>query len=146
MFLRRNVLDDLFWRPWSDFHRFTRNFEGSWPLGWGVDEVMPRVNVWSAEQQDVVRARAPGVDLDSLDLSIEGQVLTIKGERKEPELGENDAYRRRERGFGQFVRSVELPYDVQTDEVRARYEHGVLEVLLPRAAAHRPKKITVASA
>lgn len=105
----------------------------------------PPVNVWSDEHGSVVTAEVPGVEPESVKVTVKGNVLTLEGERRPDELGEKDIYHRRERGYGQFTRSVRLPYDVNADAVKANYNRGVLRVELPRAEASKPRKIPVAS-
>lgn len=118
-----------------------RLFEDSWPTGGGF----PAVNVWSNSNEAVVTAEIPGIDPKSLDVSVMGNVLTIGGERRQPEISEKDHYLRRERGFGQFTRTVELPFMVNGEKIEATCSNGILKVVMQRAESDRPKKITVAS-
>ncbi len=137
--------DDPFWRPWQDFFRFTGAFEDPWPRSWSRASG-PQLNVWSNQEIALVTVQLPGVDPAELDLSMDGTTLTLRGERRPLELGDGESLHRRERRFGSFVRTVELPFEVESDTVSARYENGVLEVTLPRAESHKPKKIPVATA
>jgi HSP20 family protein len=137
--------EDPFWRPWQDFFRFAGSFDDPWPRSFSRT-TSPRLNVWTNPETAVVTAQLPGIDPADLDLSMDGNTLTLRGERKPLELGEHESLHRRERVVGQFTRTVELPFEVDNDSVSARYEHGVLEVTLPRAESSKPKKITVASA
>jgi len=146
MFLRSwNDIDDLFWRPWEDFHRFTRLLDAGLgrvaAMPW--DNAAPRVNLWSSDAALLLTAEAPGIEAGTLDISVHDGTLTIKGERKPLALGENDTYHRRERGVGQFVRELELPFAIDTDKVQASYQHGVLALHMPRSEQDRPKKIQV---
>jgi len=105
----------------------------------------PPVNLWASDSEVIVMAEVPGIDPKELDLSVLGNVLTMSGERKPEEIGERDRFVRRERGYGQFTRTVELPYLVKGDSIEASCSNGLLRVVLPRAEADKPKRITVAS-
>lgn len=103
----------------------------------------PALNVWSSADGVVVTAEIPGITPDNLDISITGDTLTLSGERRREETGENVRYHRRERGFGRFTRSLQLPHRVETGQVAATFDKGVLRIDLPRAEADKPKKIQV---
>lgn len=143
--IRWTHFDDPFRRPWHDFFRFSGVAPDPWPRAWSRAEA-PRVNVWTSPEAARVSVQLPGVDPMEIDLSLEGTSLTLRGERKAVELGDNESLHRRERASGRFSRTVELPFEVDRDAVSARYEHGVLEVTLPRVESQRPRKIAVASA
>jgi HSP20 family protein len=89
----------------------------------------------------VLRAEVPGIDPEKdVSLDIEGDVLTISGERREEKREKN----RHELHYGSFTRSIQLPRDVRTDEIKATYVDGVLEVRVPTMAAqHKPLKVPV---
>jgi HSP20 family protein len=106
----------------------------------------PAVNVWADEDAQLVTAEMPGVDMQDIEISVLGDVLTLSGSRKEEELPEDSRYHRRERSCGTFTRSVQLPYPVDADKVEATLEKGVLHIRLPRAEESRPRKIAVRSA
>ena len=103
----------------------------------------PPVNVFVGEEDVIVTSEIPGLDPDGIDLSVTGDILTLKGERKPLEFKEGDAWHRRERGYGGFTRTVRLPYNVDGAKVEAKYDKGVLRVTLPRAEADKPRKINV---
>jgi len=107
------------WRP--DFWRFRP-----------INLEAPALDVYEDKQDLIVKVEIPGLSKDDIDLTIEGNTLTIKGEKKkEHEIKEEDYYRS-ERVFGSFSRSIELPADVKTDKVNASFKDGVLEVRLPK--------------
>ena len=85
----------------------------------------------------------PGIDPNELDISLAGQVLTIRGELKEAELPQGARYHLRERAAGRFERSIRFPLPLQPDAVDARYEHGVLTVRVSKAEEVKPHRITV---
>jgi len=105
----------------------------------------PAINVWSGEEGAVVTAEIPGVSSEDLDISVVGETLTIKGERKSPELAEGEHYHRQERTHGYFTRTIELPFPVNADDVTADLRNGVLSISLPRAESDKPRKISVQS-
>jgi HSP20 family protein len=106
----------------------------------------PAMNVWTNEDGVVVTAELPGIDPDALDIAVVENTLTLSGEREPVELGEGEVYHRRERGYGKFTRSFQLPFNVEADKVQAVYEKGVLNITLPRAEADKPRKIIVKAA
>ena len=106
----------------------------------------PAMNVWTNEDGVVVTAELPGIDPDALDIAVVENTLTLSGERKPLELEEGEVYHRRERGYGKFTRSFQLPFNVEANNVEATYEKGVLNITLPRAEADKPRKITVKAA
>jgi HSP20 family protein len=106
----------------------------------------PAINVWTNENDAVVTAEVPGVDPKDLDVSIEGDTLTLTGSRHEDELPEGTVVHRRERGHGKFSRIFRLPFPVEPKKVEARFENGVLHINLPRLESDKPKKIAIKTA
>lgn len=105
----------------------------------------PLVNVWTSEAGAIVRAEVPGVAPEEVDISLVHDTLTIRGSRKTEELKEGETRHRYERGYGQFTRSLQLPFGVEADQVEAKFSNGVLQITLPRAEAEKPKRISVVS-
>ncbi|HEY9757631.1 MAG TPA: Hsp20/alpha crystallin family protein [Oculatellaceae cyanobacterium] len=103
----------------------------------------PPVNVWASEDKALVVAEVPGIDPDNIDVQVVNQTLTLKTKRHPEQLAEGQAWHRRERGYGEFSRSLELPFTIEPEKVKASFSQGMLRVELPRAAADLPKKITV---
>ncbi len=106
----------------------------------------PAVNVWAAEDSALVTAEIPGLSKDDLEINVTGDTLTLSGVRKSEKVPEGSQYHRRERKFGEFSRSIQLPYTVDVNKVKATFKNGVLKVELPRVEAERPKKISVRAA
>jgi HSP20 family protein len=102
----------------------------------------PALNVGATPDHVQVYLFAPGIDPKSLDISIQQNVLTVSGERREP-TDENARYYRKERFDGQFCRAVTLPEDVDPDRVEARYRDGILQVTVQRREAAKPRRIEV---
>jgi HSP20 family protein len=105
----------------------------------------PAMNVWTSQDEAIITAELPGVDPNDIDILVTGDTLTVSGIRHADELPDGAVYHRRERGCGQFERSFQLPFPVESGKVEAAFESGVLEITLPRLEADKPKKITVAS-
>jgi HSP20 family protein len=112
--------------------------------GTGSRQDFPAMNVWTkADMGQVITAEIPGMNVDDLDIKVVGEILTISGSRPAPVSDEHIRYHRQERGFGNFTRTVQLPFPIDIDKVEANYEKGVLKVWLPRAESDKPRKITV---
>ena len=131
-----------FWDPWNEFDRMQRAVS-RWVSPPSAD--FPAVNVWVSGEEAVVTTEIPGVDPKLIDISVAGKTLTIRGSRNPEELREGDSYHRRERWSGQFTKTVDMPYTIETNKVEAQFSKGVLHVKAPRAEAEKPKKISVRS-
>lgn len=104
--------------------------------------VFPALNVWEKDDTLFVEAEVPGLNTGDLDISVIGSQLVIKGRRAGFEE-QGVAFHRRERGAGEFTRTIELPTDVNPDAVEASLTDGVLLLTLPKAEAAKPRKIQV---
>jgi HSP20 family protein len=135
------------WSPWRELERMRgeldRLFEQGPEAAFAGET--PRIDVWAGENGLKLVAQIPGLDAGDLDLSVVGDTLTLKGGTQDTELPEDATVHRRERPTGRFARTLQLPYEIESDEVQARLENGLLEVDLPRAKAQRPRKIAIGS-
>lgn len=103
----------------------------------------PPVNVYNGQSEIIVLAELPGVQTKDLELSITAETLVLKGQ-KAATIGEDEVrYHRRERGSGQFNRTIILPDKVDADKVSAKLANGVLTITLPKSEWARPKQIAV---
>jgi HSP20 family protein len=105
----------------------------------------PRMDVYEKNGQLTVKVELPGVNKEDVKVEIDQGDLVIDGERKtESEVKEGDYYRM-ERAYGSFHRRLPIPFDVKTEQIRAAYKDGVLEIQIPKPAAATPetKKITI---
>ncbi len=127
---------------WEDMDRMQRRMNRQYRPA----PTFPAMNIWTNEEGAVVSAELPGVKVEDLDISVVGETLTISGSRELEQAGENSRYHRQERGYGSFTRTIELPFQVEPEQVEASYKNGVLKISLPRAAADKPKKISVKTA
>lgn len=123
------------------FDEMTRGF-GFHPAQ-ATSEFEPALEVTEAEGEWTVRAELPGVAIEDVEVSVTGNVLTIRGEKKAETTQEGETYRRSERRYGKFIRSLEFPADLDGRNVEARAKNGVLLVRLPKAEQARPKTIAI---
>lgn len=112
---------------------------------WFAAGVFPPLNVVSEGSDIVVTAELPGVDPASIEATVTGSTLTLKGERKADPAISDERYQRRERRVGAFQRTVELPERADGDKAEARYLDGILSIRIPRLAEAQPKRIQVQS-
>lgn len=105
----------------------------------------PAVDIFDTAEAIVLKAELPGLTPDDIDIEVDDNVLTIKGERRFEDKVEEGRYYRLERAYGQFSRSVTLPQGVKADEISASFDQGVLEVRVPKADEVKPRKISVAA-
>jgi len=105
----------------------------------------PRINLGEDQERYYLEALLPGVDEKDLELSITGNTVTLAGERNEEKAVDGQTWHRRERGFGKFLRTIELPSDIDGKKVSAEYQNGVLTVVLAKAESAKPQKISIAS-
>jgi HSP20 family protein len=113
---------------------------GGWSSG-----VYPPMNIFRTKEAAVLRAELPGVRPEDIQITVEGQQITLSGERRPPDTSKMASYRR-ERPMGQFSRSVRLPDDVDMERVEAQFRNGVLTLTVPVAEAAKPRQITVKAA
>jgi HSP20 family protein len=105
----------------------------------------PSINLWAGEDAVMATAEVPGISPESINISVEGDLLTISGSRIVEELREGEKYHRQERPHGTFSRKVRLPFRVDGNKVNASYEKGILNVMLPRVEDDKPRKIAIKS-
>ena len=103
----------------------------------------PAVEVFETENELVLKADVPEVDLKDIDVRVEDQTLTLSGERKFQKEDSQKGYHRIERGYGSFTRSFTVPSTVDTEKVEAGYENGVLTVKLPKKPAAKPRQVKI---
>jgi HSP20 family protein len=103
----------------------------------------PPVDVLENPKEIIVHAEIPGVEAKEIDVHLEGNVLTIRGERKREVTEEGQDYYYAERSYGTFSRSIRLPSDIDREGIRARYDHGILELKLPKREKAVQKRIRV---
>jgi len=103
----------------------------------------PAVDIAEHDDQYVVKVELPGVSKDEVKITLESNILTIRGEKKQEKETKKENYHRVERSYGSFQRSFTLPTTVKSDKIDASYNNGVLTVALPKAEEAKPKQIEV---
>jgi HSP20 family protein len=103
----------------------------------------PAVDVYEDEHQVTLKIEVPGIDEKDIDVRVEGNTLTVHGERKIEKEEKEENYRRVERQYGSFTRNFTLPTTVDSEKVTATYDKGVLKIALPKKAEAKPKQIKV---
>jgi HSP20 family protein len=106
---------------------------------------VPPVDVYEDEHNVALRLEVPGIDEKDLDIKIENNTLIVRGERKFNAEEKEENFHRIERRYGSFVRSFTLPNTVNTDDVQAACNNGVLEIKLGKRAEAKPKQIKVST-
>jgi HSP20 family protein len=101
------------------------------------------VDMYETDDAVIVKTAVPGVNAEDIDISINGDILTINGETSAEEQVEEDSYIRRERRYGAFSRSVSIPVAIVAGEAEAECENGILTLTLPKAEEVKPKAIKV---
>jgi HSP20 family protein len=137
--------------PWREMVTLRRGLERlfdepfaprSW-LPWRLDEFETAVDIAEDENGYIVKASMPGVKPEDVEVTLQNNMLTIKGEAKEDKEIKEADYHVRERRYGSFMRSLSLPATVKAEKIEAKHEDGVLVVRLPKSEADKPKKIAV---
>ena len=145
----REKRDLMPWRAERDIEQLFENFLGRrprlfWP--WQTKETefnTPSVDLYEEKDDIVVKAELPGLERDNIEVNLSDNRLTIKGEKKQEEEVKKENYYRSERSYGSFIRTLELPREVQTDKVKAAFKNGVLEIRLPKTEEAKKKETKV---
>ncbi len=124
-------------RLWEDFFGGGRFFSPRERM------LQPGLDVSETKDKVLVNVEIPGVDASDINISVSGDVLTVKGEKKQTKEEKDEHYHVVERTYGSFSRSVTLPAAVDTDKIEATYKKGILKVTLPKKEEAKPKEIKV---
>jgi len=126
-------------QTFKPLQRLKRFFE-DWDLDLPAETVnFPKIDIWEDEEKYVVEAELPGFDKKDIDINITDDILTIKASRKKEEEKKDKNYYYTERIYGEFVRSVRLPSEVDKKSIKAKYNNGVLELTLPKTKESKEK-------
>jgi HSP20 family protein len=130
-----------FKRPFSLFgHRLSPRLRAM-----EMDEVNPSMDIFEEDGNVVVKAELPGMKKENIEVTVTDHTMRISGEKKREEKVEKKNYYWEERSYGSFARSFQLPSEVQTDKVEAKFKDGILEVRIPKTeeAKSKEKKVKV---
>ncbi len=138
------------WDPWRDLlslpdelGRFFGRTSGEWErFARGVWS--PAVDMYESDKEIVVKAELPGLTAKDIDITVDEDMLTIKGERKFFKEAKEENYYRLERRYGTFERAVTLPASIQKNKAKATFKEGVLEIRMPTAKEVETKRVKVA--
>jgi len=130
----------------NHFNRLFDDARHNMPVDDAISAWAPAADICENENELILQADLPGLDPKQIDIRVENNVLTIRGERHLERNFEGDTFHRIERSFGKFVRSFTLSTSVDGDKIRASYKNGVLTVTLPKAEQAKPKRIQIAAA
>lgn len=124
------------WRPFDDLFRVHRDIERFWN-----ESSMPAVNIYEDEEKITLEAEVPGMGPEDVDISVDKNILTIKGEKTEET--NKKSFWRMERSYGAFTRSFTLPSAIDVDKIIAEYDKGILTIHVAKTLSPTPKKINI---
>lgn len=144
---RRGEFDDLL-RPFRDIQRtIDRIFDETF-RNFGKSELfetsfVPVMDVYETENSINLEVELPGLDKNDIKVKVEGNILTISGEKKSEHEKKDRSYRVVERSYGKFERSIMLPDTVDTNKIKAKFEKGILKIELPKKEEAKEKVVDV---
>jgi HSP20 family protein len=145
-------MDLVQWRPFREVARLRNEMDRLWDDYFGpgrralqpLEEAwLPAVDVAESPDKITVKAEIPGMEAKDIEISMVGDTLTIKGEKKAEREQKEENFHLVERSYGSFSRAMKLPATVEADKVEATYKNGVLTVVLPKKEEVKPKAIEI---
>ncbi len=103
----------------------------------------PPVDIYETENEIVLKAELPEIDQKDIEIKVEDNTLTIRGERRFDQETKKENYHRIERAYGKFSRSFSLPNTIDQEKIKASYKDGILKLVMPKKEEKKPKQITV---
>jgi HSP20 family protein len=143
------------WEPFRDLvslqGRMNRLFDESFrgidrggaEEDWAQGAWSPAVDIYEKDGNIVLKAELPGIEPKDVDVRVENNILSLRGERRFDQEVEKEKYQRVERSYGTFTRSFTLPNVVDTEKIKAEFKDGVLRMTLPKKEEAKPKQITI---
>ncbi|MGQ9813210.1 MAG: Hsp20/alpha crystallin family protein [Dissulfurimicrobium sp.] len=138
------------WRPFRELSKLRREIDKVWEDFFGGGEIVttegswiPAVDLSETKDNLIIRVEVPGIDSKDIDISIAGDMLTIKGEKKQQTEEKEENYHRLETRYGSFSRMIRLPVSIDAEKASATYEKGVLKLVLPKKEELKPKQIEI---
>ena len=111
----------------------------------GKNKWTPKLDISEGKKDITIKAEVPGIEARDFDISLDGRILTIKGQKKEEQKENEETYYRVERSYGYFSRTIELPAEVDPNKVEASYRRGILKIKLRKTKSSETKRIQVAT-
>jgi HSP20 family protein len=105
----------------------------------------PPINVWASDDEAIIRAELPGIGPENIEITMVNDTLTVSASKTAEALGEGVSCQRQERFCGKFSRSLQMPFTVDSEKVKASFKNGILEINVPRAVEDKPRKIGIIS-
>jgi len=139
------------YQPWTLFDRLHRQLDQALSSEAGATDGaeiswLPQVDIREEPERFLVLADVPGVEPKNIHITADKGVLTIRGEKRAPEVQQHEGWQRVERRSGSFLRRFTLPEGANPDAITAKHAHGVLEVTIPKQPQARPRRIEVEAA
>ncbi|MFO8240258.1 MAG: Hsp20/alpha crystallin family protein [Dissulfuribacterales bacterium] len=138
------------WRPLRELSNLRREMDDLWGNLTGEKEFLPMKGEWMpavdvSETKDslIVKAEIPGMESKDIDVSLCGDLLTIKGEKKQKTEEKKENYHRIETHYGAFSRTIRVPVSVNSEKIKASYDNGVLKITLPKKEEVKAKQIEI---
>jgi HSP20 family protein len=131
------------WKNVGDFEREIDSLFNGFLSGATSRKIVPSVDVVEGASESTLVLELPGVNKEDIKISLENELLTVKGERKAEGLPEGARWLRSERPSGEFYRAIQLPHAVSAEAVAAEYVNGILRITLPKAEEARPREIGI---
>ena len=141
-YFRKSEAPTRIWPETSFFDEFFDSFLSN-PSSLGRSDWVPNVDILEKEGHLLLQVEVPGINEKDLELKLEGNTLTIKGEKKHEKKDDSPKYRRRESFHGSFCRSFALPETSALEKVKADYKDGILTITVPQKEEARPREIPV---
>lgn len=133
------VKRNLFWPSTSNVDDFLNDNFMTWPNTMTAGNSLPRVNITETDEDFRVEMAAPGMKREDFQVELDNDNLVISSEMSDTKEEENSSYTRREFSYGSFRRSFHLPHTVEADKIKAKYEDGLLRLIIPKKEEARRK-------
>jgi HSP20 family protein len=143
------------WKPWEplkELQRMRREMDRLWESFFEtkparrqeeMSEWVPSIDLSETKESYIVKAEIPGMEAKDIDITLQDDLLTIRGEKKQEKEEKDENYHFVERSYGSFTRSIRLPQEVKGDKIKASYKDGVLKITLPKSEEAKKKETKI---
>lgn len=143
------------WKPWEplkELQRMRREMDRLWESFFEtkptrrqeeISEWVPSIDLSETKDSYIVKAEIPGMEAKDIDITLQDDLLTIRGEKKQEKEEKDENYHFVERSYGSFTRSIRLPQEVKGDKIKASYKDGVLKITLPKSEEAKKKETKI---